>query len=91
MRRVLEVWLLGQQVGQLAQVDGRLNSCLPPVPPFTGWQIACICWWIATIVYANPAAPCSGYIKKTFARHWVLRPSTSIRTSAVQTWPNALR
>ncbi len=25
MRRVLAVWLLGQQVGQLAQVDGRLN------------------------------------------------------------------
>lgn len=27
MSRVLEVWLLGQHVGQLAQVDGRLNFC----------------------------------------------------------------
>lgn len=27
MSRVLEVWLLGQHVGQLAQVDGRLSFC----------------------------------------------------------------
>ncbi|MEW5885630.1 MAG: HipA N-terminal domain-containing protein, partial [Pseudomonadota bacterium] len=27
MSRVLQVWLLGQHVGQLAQVDGRLNFC----------------------------------------------------------------
>lgn len=27
MSRVLEVWLLGQHIGQLAQVDGRLSFC----------------------------------------------------------------
>lgn len=30
MSRVLEVWLLGQHVGQLAQVDGRLNFSYSP-------------------------------------------------------------